>query len=161
MSCPPAPSLPQPGSIVEAALEGGGTPPVRRYGNPDGPRLLMSHGDGLAIDLYYPSWSLLLDDFDVIVFDLRNHGANPPGDLARHTIPTFCRDLEAVGQAVDRTFGVRPRAGIYHSVSCPDPSRPAREAAGMRPVGAGVPRTERVQPALKSFPTGASCRGNR
>ena len=76
MSCPPAPSLSQPGSIVEAALEGGGTPPVRHYGNPDGPRLLMSHGDGLAIDLYYPSWSLLLDDFDVIVFDLRNHGAN-------------------------------------------------------------------------------------
>ena len=90
---------------------------MRRYGNPDGPRLLLSHGNGLAIDLYYPFWSLLLDDFDVIVFDLRNHGANPLGELGRHTFPNFCRDLEAVGRAVDRAFGVRPRAGIYHSVS--------------------------------------------
>ena len=82
--------------------------------------LLMSHGNGLAIDLYYPFWSLLLGEFDLILFDLRNHGANPPGDLTLHTIPAFCRDLEAVGQAVDRAFGVRPRerASIYHSVSC-------------------------------------------
>ena len=113
-------SLAPPGAIstAEAKLEGGVAVPVRRYGNPDGARLLMSHGNGLAIDLYYPFWSLLLDEFDVIVFDLRNHGANPSGDLARHSLPTFCRDLEAVGQVVDRAFGVRPRAGIYHSVSC-------------------------------------------
>ena len=120
MRGPLASCLPEPTSTVEAALEGGGKAPVRRYGNPDGPRLLMSHGNGLAIDLYYQFWSLLLDDFDLILFDLRNHGANPPGDLALHTIPAFCRDLEAVGQAVDRAFGVRPRerASIYHSVSC-------------------------------------------
>ena len=78
----------------------------------------MSHGNGLAIDLYYPFWSLFLDDFDVIVFDLRNHGANPLGDLAQHTVPNLCRDLEVIGQTVDRAFGVRPRAGVYHSVSC-------------------------------------------
>ena len=105
-------------SVSEAKLEGGVTVPVRRYGNPDGPRLLLSHGNGLAIDLYYPYWSLLLDDFDLILFDLRNHGANPLGEAAQHTIPTLARDLEAVGQVVDRVFGVRPRAGVYHSLSC-------------------------------------------
>ena len=110
--------LPPPVAVIEVRLDDEVTAPVRRYGNPDGPRLLLSHGNGLAIDLYYPFWSLLLDDFDVIVFDLRNHGANPLGDPERHTVPALCRDLEAVGSAVDRDFGVRPRAGVYHSVSC-------------------------------------------
>ena len=26
---------------------------VRRHGNPDGPRLVVSHGNGLAVDAYY------------------------------------------------------------------------------------------------------------
>ena len=109
---------PPPAAIIEVRLDAEATIPVRRYGNPNGPRLLLSHGNGLAIDLYRPYWSLLLDDFDVIVFDLRNHGANPRGELGRHTFPNLCRDLEAVGRAVDRDFGVQPRAGVYHSVSC-------------------------------------------
>jgi len=104
--------------ILKVRLDDEVTIPVRRYGNPDGPRLLLSHGNGLAIDLYYPFWSLLLGDFDVIIFDLRTHGANPLGDLARHTVPNLCRDVEAVGKAVDRSFGLRPRAGVYHSISC-------------------------------------------
>ncbi len=110
--------IPPPDATAEARLGGDVAVTVRRYGNPDGPRLLLSHGNGLAVDLYYPFWSLMLDRFDVIVFDLRNHGANPVGDLAQHTIPALVRDLEAVGQTVDRAFGVRPRAGVFHSVSC-------------------------------------------
>ena len=105
-------------NVVEARLDDDLTVPVRRCGNPEGPRLLISHGNGLAIDLYRPYWSLLLDDFDLVLFDLRNHGRNPAGDPARHTIPALCRDLEAVGQTVDRAFGMRPRAGVFHSVSC-------------------------------------------
>ena len=116
---PRAPAaLPRPARRIEVRLDDRSATPVRRYGNPDGPRLLVSHGSGLAIDLYYPFWSLFLDDFDVVVFDLRNHGANPLGEAKRHTVPNLCRDLEAVGRAVDRDFGVRPRAGVYHSVSC-------------------------------------------
>ena len=116
---PRAPAaLPRPARTIEVRLDDRSATPVRRYGNPGGPRLLVSHGSGLAIDLYYPFWSLFLDDFDVVVFDLRNHGANPLGEPKRHTVPNLCRDLEAVGRAVDRDFGVRPRAGVYHSVSC-------------------------------------------
>lgn len=111
-------AVPRPACTIEVRLDDGVATPVRRYGNPDGPRLLLSHGNGLAIDLYYPFWSLLLDAFDVVLFDLRNHGRNPVGDIAGHTIPAFRRDLEAVGQAVSRAFGVRPRAGVFHSVSC-------------------------------------------
>ncbi len=111
-------ALPRPACTIEVRLDDGVATPVRRFGKPDGPRLLLSHGNGLAIDLYYPFWSLLLEVFDLVLFDLRNHGRNPVGDIAGHTIPAFCRDLEAVGQAVDRAFGARPRAGIFHSVSC-------------------------------------------
>ncbi len=110
--------VPRPASVVRAKLEHGVSVPVRRYGNPEGPRLLMSHGNGLAIDLYYPYWSLLLEQFDLLLFDLRGHGRNPPGPMAGHTIPAFSRDLETIGQTVDRCFGVRPRAGVFHSVSC-------------------------------------------
>ena len=114
----PVLDVPRPASVVHAKLEDGESVPVRRYGNPKGPRLLISHGNGLAIDLYYPYWSLLLERFDVILFDLRGHGRNPPGRMAGHTIPAFSKDLDAIGQTVDRCFGVRPRAGVFHSVSC-------------------------------------------
>ena len=39
---------------------------LRRHGNPSGPRLVLSHGTGLAIDVYYPFWSLLADRFDFL-----------------------------------------------------------------------------------------------
>ncbi len=48
---------------------------LRRHGNPRGPRLVLCHGNGLATDLYYPFWSLLADECDLIVYDL---SLNPP-----------------------------------------------------------------------------------
>lgn len=109
--------LPPAVSSADARLDDGVTVRIRRYGNPTGPRLLVSHGNGLAVDLYWPYWCLLLDDFDLMLFDLRNHGWNPVGAMEEHTVPTFVRDIEAVGQAVDREYGVRPRAGVFHSLS--------------------------------------------
>lgn len=114
----PVTDVPRPSSVIHAELENGMSVPIRRYGNPEGPRLLLSHGNGLAIDLYYPYWSLLVEGFDLMLFDLRGHGHNPAGRLAEHTIPAFSRDLETIGQTVDRRFGVRPKAGVFHSVSC-------------------------------------------
>ena len=90
---------------------------LRRHGNPDGPRLVMCHGNGLAVDLYYPFWSLLTDDHDVIVYDMRNHGWNEPGPLERHNVPTLADDHDRVLQAIDEQFGPKPKVGIYHSVS--------------------------------------------
>jgi pimeloyl-ACP methyl ester carboxylesterase len=60
---------------------------LRRHGNPTGPRIVLSHGNGLAADLYYPFWSLLADRFDIVLYDLRNHGWNPIGDRAAHIFP--------------------------------------------------------------------------
>ncbi|MDE0123739.1 MAG: alpha/beta hydrolase [Bryobacterales bacterium] len=114
----PSLAVPRALTVVSAKLDDGVSVPVRRYGNPEGPRLLISHGNGLAIDAYFPYWSLLIEGFDLMLFDLRSHGQSPPGCIAGHTIPAFSKDLEAIGQTVDRHFGVRPRVGVFHSVSC-------------------------------------------
>ena len=90
---------------------------LRRHGNPTGPRLVLSHGNGVAIDLYYPFWSLLTDDFDLVVYDLRNHGWNSVGRSESHNIARFVRDHDLVLQAIDRHYGNKPKIGVFHSLS--------------------------------------------
>ena len=91
---------------------------VRQHGNADAPlRLILSHGNGLAIDLYYPFWSLLADEFELIVFDLRNHGWNRPGPRQHHNIPTLIRDHDLVLDATIRRYGAKPSVGVFHSLS--------------------------------------------
>ena len=90
---------------------------LRRHGNPDGPRLVLSHGNGLAIDLYYPFWSLLLDDFDLMVYDLRNHGWNAVGNMSAHNVPTFVLDHDRILEAIDELYGPKPKIGVFHSAS--------------------------------------------
>ena len=63
--------IPEPHATFDVPLDDGSVTVVRRHGNPTGPRLVMSHGTGLAIDLYVPFWSAFLDDFDLFVHDLR------------------------------------------------------------------------------------------
>lgn len=59
--------VPAPLSTCAVDLDENTVTTVRRHGNPAGPRLVLSHGNGLAIDLYYPFWSMLTNDFDVMV----------------------------------------------------------------------------------------------
>ncbi|MYJ74058.1 MAG: alpha/beta hydrolase [Gammaproteobacteria bacterium] len=108
--------VPEPLSTVDVAVDEDTAIVLRRHGNPDGPRLVLSHGLGLAVDLYYPFWSRLTAQFDLIVYDLRNHGQNPLGPLAAHTLPALARDHDLVLEAVDRHFGAKPKVGVYHSV---------------------------------------------
>ena len=98
-------------------MEGGATIIVRRHGNPEGVRLILCHGNGLATDLYYPFWSLLTAQFDVVVYDLRSHGWNPVGPLTGHTVPTFVDDHERVLDAIDSDLGAKPQVGVFHSIS--------------------------------------------
>ena len=109
--------LPEPHSTLNVPVDEHTVITVRRHGNPDGPRLVMSHGNGLAIDLYYPFWSLLAGDFDLFVHDLRNHGHNALGPLADHTVPALARDEDAVLAAIEEHFGTKPTIGVFHSVS--------------------------------------------
>ncbi|MCY4584859.1 MAG: hypothetical protein OXB98_02360 [Bryobacterales bacterium] len=109
--------IPEPLAVCEAHGSDGTPIMLRRHGNPEGPRLVLSHANGFAADAYYPFWSLLCDRFDLVLYDLRNHGWNPVGDLRRHNIPTFVRDNSSIVRAIDRCFGVRPKIGVFHSSS--------------------------------------------
>ena len=109
--------VPEPLSTHDVPLDGDTAVTLRRHGNPDGPRLVMSHGNGLAIDLYYPFWSLLADEFDLILYDLRNHGWNAVGSRRNHNIPTLVSDHDHIVEEIDRHYGHKPKIGVFHSIS--------------------------------------------
>ena len=109
--------LPEPLSTHDVRLEDGAVTTLRRHGNPDGPRLVMTHGNGLAIDLYYPFWSLLADDFDLIIYDLRNHGWNDVSPLENHNVPTLVSDHDRILETTDLCYGEKPKIGVFHSIS--------------------------------------------
>ena len=109
--------LPEPLSTHDVTMHDGAVVTLRRHGNPSGPRIVMSHGNGLAIDLYYPFWSLLVEDFDLVVYDLRKHGWNTTGDLPEHTIPTLVQDFDRTIEATEQYYGKKPQVGVFHSIS--------------------------------------------
>ena len=110
-------TLPEPRDVLEVRTAGGAITYVRRHGDPNGPRLVLSHGNGLAADTYFPFWSLLTAQFDLFVYDLRNHGWNPVGNRRTHHMPSLIDDCEAVREAINQNFGRKPLVGIFHSVS--------------------------------------------
>ena len=109
--------IPEPLSVLEVRQEDGSVTTVRRHGNPDGLRAVLSHGNGLAMDLYYPFWSLLCDEFDIFLFDLRNHGWNSVGARRSHNIPAMIQDQENVLEAIDSEYGKERKIGMFHSVA--------------------------------------------
>ena len=109
--------VPEPRAVAEVELDDGARVVLRRHGNPEGTRLVLSHGNGLAVDLYYPFWSLLTSRFDLVLYDFRNHGWNELGDIAEHSIASFVADNRAIARGVDRVFGPKPRIGVFHSMS--------------------------------------------
>ena len=108
---------PEPLAVGEARMGDGAPILLRRHGNPGGRRLVLSHGNSMAIDAYYPFWSLLERDFDLVVYDLRNHGRNEVTSLRKHNLPTLIDDHGRVMEAVDGLFGRKPKTGVFHSMS--------------------------------------------
>ena len=121
MSLPSSPNrtweVPEPLSTHDVRVDDETVITLRRHGNPSGPRLVLSHGNGLSIDLYYPFWSLLEDDFDLVAYDLRNHGWNPATSMRNHNVPTLVHDHDVIMEAIDIRFGDKPKVGVFHSVS--------------------------------------------
>jgi pimeloyl-ACP methyl ester carboxylesterase len=109
--------IPAPSLTFEVPLEDGARIKMRRHGNPDGVRLLVTHGNGFAADAYFPYWRHLLPQFDVLVYDFRNHGQNVPVEPSNHHYGQLARDLERVVQAVRERLGERKTVGIFHSMS--------------------------------------------
>src|SRR5262249_15018012 len=92
---------------------------IRRHGRPGAVRLFVSHGNGFAVDGYYAFWGPLAKRFEIIAFDVRNHGRNPLADSGRdgHTYAQMTLDLERIVRAVRERLGERPSVGVFHSLS--------------------------------------------
>lgn len=112
----PMVTVPDPAAALDVRMDDGAVIRLRRHGNAAGPRIVLSHGNGCAIDGYFAYWGLLLADFDVVLFDFRNCGTNPVHDGA-HGYARFLKDLTAIYDAIDAAFGRKPQIGAFHSMS--------------------------------------------
>ena len=75
------------------------------------------HGNGFAIDGYLPFWALLAEDFDLILFDMRNHGMNAPTGADGHHYAQMAQDLDTIFVGVNEKLGAKTNVGIFHSMS--------------------------------------------
>lgn len=110
-------TIPEPNQVVDAVMDDGAIIRLRRHGAAGGPRLALSHGNGLAIDGYFPFWRRLLDRYDLVLYDFRNHGQNPLHDPPNHHWQQFIRDDERIWHTIRESFGAKPIAGVFHSLS--------------------------------------------
>ena len=124
-------SSPQPSETFMAAMDDGAEIVIRHHARPGATRLFISNGNGFAVDGYRVFWEPLLEQFDVILFDMRNHGRNPWCGADGHHYPQMGRDLASVHSAVTERLGKAPSVGVFHSMS----SRAAMKGA----VDAGLP----------------------
>jgi pimeloyl-ACP methyl ester carboxylesterase len=109
---------PQPHAEIAVTSADGAVLRVRRHGNATAQaRLYISHGNGFAIDGYFLFWRHFLAGFEVVAFDMRNHGRNPCADPAHHNYAHMVEDIAAIGRAAEAEFGRKPAAGLFHSMS--------------------------------------------
>ena len=104
---------------LDVTMGDGAVVRVRRFARPDAVRLFVSNGNGFAIDGYYPFWGPLRERFEVVAFDVRNHGRNPPASSGAdgHTYAQMALDLEVLVRSVRTAFGPRDSVGAFHSMS--------------------------------------------
>lgn len=88
---------------------------VRRCGNKSGPRLLVGHGVGFAVDGFSPMWRHLEPWFDLVLMDLRGHGRNPMVAPESVDGPRIMEDMKSVVGGIIGTWGEKPLWGVFHS----------------------------------------------
>lgn len=110
-------TIPPPDARLMIEMEDGPRVRLRRYGNRNGTRLLLSHGNGFAIDAYLPFWQRLIADYDVVVFDMRNHGLSGRSPVEKHNYAQLARDLDRIIDGVRAELGAKPTVGVMHSFS--------------------------------------------
>ncbi|MFM1814410.1 MAG: hypothetical protein RLZ98_1105 [Pseudomonadota bacterium] len=90
---------------------------VRHHAKPGKTRLYITHGNGFAVDGYRVFWQPLLADYDVVLFDTRNHGLNTPTGADGHNYLQLSRDLSTIHQEVTVRLGKAPSVGVFHSMT--------------------------------------------
>lgn len=98
-------------------LSDGGRVAVRRWGGEKPERMVLSHGNGLAIDGFYQFAEALMADFEIVVFDMRSHGQSGPGAVTDDPWPRYVADIPEIHDAIQARFGEKPMHGAFHSLS--------------------------------------------
>lgn len=106
-----------PRETLEFATADGAVLAARVHGPAGATRLVLSHGNGLAIDGYRGFWSGLAETFEVVVFDMRGHGLSAGGPPWHHAWPVFADDIELVGNGLKARLGAARTIGVFHSLS--------------------------------------------
>jgi pimeloyl-ACP methyl ester carboxylesterase len=109
--------LPAPSAVLDLSMDDGAPIRVVRHGNPCGPRVVLSHGNGFASDSYFPFWRHMLQRFDLALFDFRNCGRNPFHAAEPHDYRRFADDNAAVHRAIAGAWGTKTTVGVFHSMS--------------------------------------------
>lgn len=102
---------------VQLTMSDGATIAVRRWGQSKRRRMVVSHGNGLAIDGFRAFGAGLEDEFEVIAFDMRSHGESGPGEALDDPWPRFLRDMPEIYDGIQDAFGDKPTHGAFHSLS--------------------------------------------
>jgi len=111
-------SLPAPAETFDAAMTDGTTIRCRRHAIGKGPCLAITHGNGFATDGYRVFWEPLLERFEVVLFDMRNHGQNAPSIPDRHNYLQMSLDLASVERAIrPRLAAGQKLVAVTHSMS--------------------------------------------
>ncbi len=108
---------PRPRRVLDVPMRDGAVIRVRQHGHAEGPRLLVSHGNALASDGYYPFWRHFVHDCEVLVYDQRNHGQNPRHREDAHCVASFVDDLATLLRELPEEWGSKPTFGVFHSLS--------------------------------------------
>jgi pimeloyl-ACP methyl ester carboxylesterase len=111
------PSIPAPTEALRLPMSDGVALSVRRHARPGADRLVITHGNGFAVDGYRAFWEPLLADYEVVVFDMRNHGQSDANGADGHNYLQMSRDLASVRDFVAAEWGARRTAGVFHSMS--------------------------------------------
>ena len=110
-------TVPEPAEVIELEMTDGAVIRVRRHGTPGATRLFICHGNGFATDAYYPFWGPLAQDYDLFVFDARNHGWNDRTHVNGHRYQQIAQDQETIHRGIDAHLGAGKSVGVFHSMS--------------------------------------------
>ena len=110
-------TVPPPSARADLTMKDGAVIRLRRYGKPGATRIVLGHGNGLAINAYAPFWLPLAERFDLVVFDMRNHGENPLHTQEGHVWENFFADIEEVFQGIRAQFDEARTVAAMHSLS--------------------------------------------
>jgi len=110
-------AIPEPDRVFTVTLNDGAETKVRRYSNRGKPCLMLSHGNGFAIDAYTPFWEPLQIDFELCIYDQRHHGWNDPAPSNKTGFELFADDLDHIIKRLRQIYQDVPLFGVFHSLS--------------------------------------------